>query len=438
MKPAHYAGRVQHATRLKHRHPVLQVFLAVLLSVCLFTATAGALVYKDLSGQVKTATQAEVLLSRTPEPNDDYSGRALNILVIGSDSRSDGNDSASLTNNDDTTQRSDTTMLMHISADRSRIQVVSIPRDLLVSIPACQRSDGSSSAEQSSAQFNWAFSIGGGDRNDLDGAIACTWKTMERLSGITVDEAIVVDFNGFISMIDALGGINVYVASAISDAANTGLVTEAGCKHFDGQQALQYARVRHGVSGGDGSDLQRITRQQEVVGIMIRSALRKNLLTSVTELYSFVRAGLNSLTVSSGLSSMSSLSGLAWSLRSIDPSQIQFVNLPTRTATSDKNRLEVIDSLAASLWEALANDQLLPAGLEVKDGNGNTYTTEETLPTSDTSTTVLPTEGANSSTSSPAATSSAETSSSESSETSSEKSEAEILEELQIQCETSG
>ncbi|MDU5268948.1 MAG: LCP family protein, partial [Varibaculum cambriense] len=113
------------------------------------------MIYADLSGRVNNLG-ASSLLGRTPP--DSYDGRALNILIIGSDSRA-GKGNQTLTNNDDPTERSDTTMIMHISKDRSQVNVVSIPRDLIVDIPACQRSDGSTSKAQR-AQFNWAYSIG--------------------------------------------------------------------------------------------------------------------------------------------------------------------------------------------------------------------------------------------------------------------------------------
>ena len=266
-------------------------------------------------------------------------------------------------------------MIMHISKDRSQVNVVSIPRDLIVDIPSCQRRDGSRSEPQR-AQFNWAYSIGslGGDRAS---AVVCTWKTVEKLSGIRIDESIVVDFNGFSSMIDALGGINIYVPTKIKDKINSGLELEPGCKHFDGKQALAYARVRHGVKGSDGSDIQRIQRQQAVMGIMMRAALKKNLLTSLNQLYGFVGNGLGALTVSEGLSSVSQLSGLGWSLQSLKPDNLLFLTLPVYEAPFDRNRLLLSEKKVEPIWDSFINDTPLPAGVEVRDGNGNVRTITE-------------------------------------------------------------
>ncbi|WIK88822.1 LCP family protein [Varibaculum cambriense] len=341
-----------------------------------FSLTGALLIYQDLSNRV-TNLRTSTLLNRTPP--DSYDGRALNILIIGSDTRA-GEGNQTLTNNDDPTERSDTTMIMHISKDRSRVNVVSIPRDLIVDIPACQRSDGSTSKAQR-AQFNWAYSIGslGGDRAS---AVVCTWKTVEKLSGIHIDESIVVDFNGFSSMIDALGGINIYVPTKIDDKINSGLVLEPGCKHFNGKEALAYARVRHGVKGSDGSDIQRIQRQQAVMGIMMRAALQKNMLTSLNQLYGFVGNGLGALTMSEGLSSVSQLTGLGWSLQSLKPDKLLFLTLPVYEAPFDHNRLLLSEKKAEPIWDSFINDTPLPAGVEVRDGNGNVHTITEENPAS--------------------------------------------------------
>ncbi|WP_147471014.1 LCP family protein [Varibaculum vaginae] len=310
-------------------------------------------------------------LGRTPP--DSYSGRAINILIIGSDSRA-GDKNQALVGGEDDGERSDTTMIMHISKDRSHVNVVSIPRDLLVDIPACDLGNGTESSPEY-AQFNWAFSIGG-TNNDRTSAVLCTWKTVEKLSGMRIDESVVVDFSGFTSMIDALGGINVYIPTAIHDQENSGLNLEAGCTHFNGQQALGYARVREGVEGSDGSDLKRIERQQAVMGIMMRTAMQKNMLTSLNQLYDFIGSGLRSLSISEGISSVSEMAGLGWSLQSLKPENLRFVTLPVYPAPTDPNRVVVKDEEVRPIWEAFINDTSLPVGVGVRDGNGKVYTIE--------------------------------------------------------------
>ena len=90
-----------------------------------------------------------------------------------------------------------------------------------------------------------------------------TLKTVEKMTGIRIDDFVVVDFNGLSKVVDSLGGVNVHVDEAIDDSDYTGLTLDEGCQKLDGQTALQYARVRHGV--GDGSDISRISRQQKLM-----------------------------------------------------------------------------------------------------------------------------------------------------------------------------
>lgn len=371
-----YLGRIRHAVNPPYPRRLLRVVISALVFVLSFSLTGAFLVYHDLSSRVNNISTAKKL-GRTPP--DSYSGRPINILIIGSDSRA-GKKNQALGGGADEGERSDTAMIMHVSKDRSQVNVVSIPRDLLVDIPACDLGDGTESSPQY-AQFNWAFSIGGTNK-DRTSAVLCTWKTVEKLSGMRIDESIVVDFNGFTSMIDALGGINVYVPTEIHDQENSGLDLEPGCTHFGGEKALAYARVREGVEGSDGSDLQRIERQQAIMGIMMRTAMQKNMLTSLNQLYDFIGSGLSSLTISEGISSVSQLAGLGWSMQSLKPENLRFVTLPVYPAPTDPNRVVLNDNEVRPIWEAFINDTPLPVGIEVRDGNGKVYTIEAETPAS--------------------------------------------------------
>lgn len=371
-----YLGRIRHAVNPPYPRRLLRAVISVLVFALSFSLTGAFLVYHDLSSRVNNINTAKKL-GRTPP--DSYSGRPINILIIGSDSRA-GKKNQALGGGADEGERSDTAMIMHVSKDRSQVNVVSIPRDLLVDIPACDLGDGTESSPQY-AQFNWAFSIGGTNK-DRTSAVLCTWKTVEKLSGMRIDESIVVDFNGFTSMIDALGGINVYVPTEIHDQENSGLDLEPGCTHFGGEKALAYARVREGVEGSDGSDLQRIERQQAIMGIMMRTAMQKNMLTSLNQLYDFIGSGLSSLTISEGISSVSQLAGLGWSMQSLKPENLRFVTLPVYPAPTDPNRVVLNDNEVRPIWEAFIKDTPLPVGIEVRDGNGKVYTIEAETPAS--------------------------------------------------------
>lgn len=132
---------------------------------------------------------------------------ARNILPIGSDSRSgDGNRAYG---RDPGTARSDTTILLHLAADRRSATAVSLPRDLMVEVPSCARRDGGRTRPVF-AMSDHAFQGGGS---------ACTIRTAEQLTGVRVGHHVVVDFSGFKDMVDAVDGVDVCLEEPISDKA---------------------------------------------------------------------------------------------------------------------------------------------------------------------------------------------------------------------------
>lgn len=238
--------------------------------------------------------------------------RALNVLVIGLDARYGG------------PPRSDTLMLVHVPADRKRPQVVSIPRDVLVRIPACGRTP----ARQ--ATVNTAFPLGGA---------ACTRRTVESMTGVRVDQTVVIDFGGFTRVVDALGGVGVTLPTAVNDP-KSGLALPAGRHWLNGTQALAYVRARHGL--GDGSDLDRVKRQQRFLASLARQAKA----LSTKDPLRFARF----LTVAAG--SVESTPKLdAGALRTLargfgESGGVAAATIPVRPAPSDANRL-VVDEAAA-------------------------------------------------------------------------------------------
>ena len=379
---------MRHASKeLKRR--MVRGLLSVGLALVLFAASFFAFAYFDLQSQITPIDPGSFLgtdrPSREPAP-DGYSGHAVNILVLGTDSRAGANNVDGSEGDDDViVARSDTAMIMHISADRSRVDVVSIPRDTIVDIPSCTSSDGST-VEESEGQFNTAFANGAGtgsDKNAVTAGVACTIKTLEALTDVYIDESIVVDFSGLSTMVDALGGVTLYVEEDIDDSEYTGLVLERGCHHLDGATALQYARVRHGV--GDGSDISRISRQQNLMSAMLRTAQSKNLLTDADKLYSFARESLGTLTTSKGIADLSTLAGLGQSIASIGMDHINFVTMPHEPAAWDRDRVVPSES-AETVWAALKNDKPVPADSTHADGTASSPSADASTPSNDGST----------------------------------------------------
>lgn len=363
--PTHPTPHARHSAKDLGRHLGRRFLLAV-FAVVLFVASSAGIAFFDFKSQLTVIDTATLIGTDRPtraEPvKDNYEGQAVNILVLGSDTREGSNNVDGSEGSDDViVARSDTALVMHLSADRSRIDVVSIPRDTLVDIPSCITADGSTTEAQSDTQFNMAFANGAGASTDdeaVAAGVACTIRTVEGMTDLFIDEWMVVDFSGLSTMVDSLGGVKVYVDEDIDDPDYTGLVLDAGCHHMDGTTALQYARVRHGV--GDGSDLSRISRQQNLMSAMLRTAQSKNLLTSGDDLYSFARSALSTLTVSPGIGDLTVLAGLAQSLQAIGMDKVNFITMPHGVAPWDPNRVIPTEE-ADAVWAALREDEPVPA-----------------------------------------------------------------------------
>jgi len=348
----------------------------VFLSLALFVTSAAGFAYMDLQGQITRINIDRYLdgsVTRTDAIGDSYDGHALNILVLGTDTRSGANNVDGSDGSDDTAvARSDTAMIMHVSADRSRVEVVSIPRDLLVDIPKCKTYDDTESAPQSDTMFNNAFATGAGTGTDATAlaiGAACSINTVEKMTGVNIDEFMVVDFHGLETMVDALGGVNLYVSEEIDDPDYTQLHLSVGCQHLNGTDGLKYARARHGY--GNGSDIGRIQHQQNLMGAMIRTAQSKNILSNANELYSFARTALGALTTSEKIGDLNNLQGLASSIQSIGMDHITFLTVPNAPAESDANRVVATDD-AKPIWKALKNDTAVPTNSVSGKADGST------------------------------------------------------------------
>ncbi|WP_164505210.1 LCP family protein [Actinomyces gaoshouyii] len=348
----------------------------VFLSLVLFVTSAAGFVYMDLQSQVKRFDISDYLdgsATRTDAIGDSYDGHALNILVLGTDTRSGANNVDGSEGSEDTSvARSDTAMIMHVSADRSRVEVVSIPRDLLVDIPSCKTYNGTESAPQPETMFNSAFATGAGTGTDskaLGIGAACAINTVEKTTGVNIDEFMIVDFHGLKTMIDALGGVNLYVSEEIDDPDYTQLYLPVGCQHLNGTDGLKYARARHGY--GNGSDIGRIAHQQNLMAAMIRTAQSKNILSDANQLYSFARTALGSLTTSEKIGNLTNLQGLASSIQSIGMDRITFLTVPNEPARWDANRVVATDD-AKPIWKALREDTPVPTGSVSGKADGST------------------------------------------------------------------
>ena len=270
--------------------------------------------------------------------------QAENIMVLGSDSRQG---LSKAYGSGLVTDQSDTLMIIHIPADRKWAEVMSIPRDSWVSIPACEMGDGQLSAPQQ-FKINEAFAIGNLDGNHTALGIACTVKTIEQDTGIYVNHFVAVNFTGFESMVAALGGVYECNPTAINDP-NSNLHLSAGNHLLTPAEALGYVRARYTL--GDGSDLERIGRQQAFMSSLV-SRVRSQLYDPLA-IYRFFDAFTKSLTIDTQLGGITGLYDLGQSLRSIASSKIAFFTLPTFP------RSEVVPSDTANvLWTQPEDNQI--------------------------------------------------------------------------------
>jgi LCP family protein required for cell wall assembly len=329
------------AERPRRSYRWLKVLAGV--TALLVLAAAGGLwyLYQQLNGNITTdrVTENELQVHASERPPEGPTS-AENILLIGSDNRGNGNGKYG---KDSGTQRSDTAILLHIAADRHSATAMSIPRDLMAHVPSCTRPDGAET-EPKFEQFNWAFEFGGA---------ACTIRTVENMTGIRIDHHLVVDFSGFKKIVDSVGGVDVCLAEPVHDS-EAHLDLPAGRQTLDGEQALGYVRARHGF--GDGSDTQRMDRQQGFLGSLFSKVTSNGVLLNPGKVYPVLSAATSSLTADPGLDSLSELYALAREIQRIPSQNMAFLTLPQEQYTLDHNRDQLKQPAADDLFSALRDD----------------------------------------------------------------------------------
>jgi LCP family protein required for cell wall assembly len=276
---------------------------------------------------------------------------SMNILLLGSDSR-DG-ENRHYWSPDVSGERSDTTILLHISPNRDRAVAISFPRDSMVQVPECRKKNGERVAPYF-GMINSAFAYAGAP---------CTWKTIESTTDIHIDHYVKIDFTGFKRVVDALGGVEVCVPHAVYDP-RAELNLRAGRQVVKGAAALGYVRTRYGL--GDGSDLERIQRQQKFMASVVKKATSGSMLTDPSRTYRFLDAVTKSIATDDKLS-VSAMRRLATSLRGISAGTVRFVTVPTQAYPKDPNRVQWDMAQARPLFDAIRKDDVLPAPNPVPD-----------------------------------------------------------------------
>ncbi len=307
---------------------------------------------------------------------------AVNVLLAGTDTRSGQGGQFSTADElagSSGAGNNDVTMVLHIAADHKSAVVVSIPRDLMVSVPQC----GSQPAVDDQ-MFNTTLSRGG---------LSCVVATAEQLTGLSIPYAAEISFDGVVAMSNAVGGVSVCLATPVVDPY-VGLNLAAGQQTLVGSDALAFVRSRHGV--GDGSDLGRISNQQLFLSALLRKVTSAGVLSNPLEMYTLAHAAVTNMQMSDTLTQPTTLVAIALAMKSISLNNIVFLQFPSDTDPNDTARVIPDPASAQALVSALATDQPLhlTGTLGVATETATPTATATPAPTPTTAPTTAATPGA--------------------------------------------
>ncbi|GAA1782430.1 LCP family protein [Actinomadura chokoriensis] len=326
--------------RGRRRKVLRRVALGVVV-VMLLAGGGAAWLYHDIVGGIEQKHVSDKLGTDRPKKLN----KSLNILLIGSDTRE--GDNARYAADGIAGARSDTTILLHLSPNRDQAVGISFPRDSMVKIPECDKEKGAP-VRARFGMLNTAFAFAGP---------TCTWKTLESLTGIHIDHFVQVDFAGFKRMVDALGGVEICVDKPVNDP-RAELYLKAGKQTVKGEQALGYVRARYSL--GNGSDLERIERQQKFMASVVDKATSGSVLSDPAKTYKFLKAATKSMTTDDDLD-LAAMRKLADGLKGMSAGQVRFVTVPVERYAPDPNRVQWNQELAKPMFDAIRHDSELPA-----------------------------------------------------------------------------
>lgn len=281
--------------------------------------------------------------------------RAINILVMGTDKRSgEGNEKYG---DKGSVGHADTTILLHVSKDRTNATALSIPRDMITDIPDCPTTmkDGSKKTIPGSRNVRFNQSLGQSDRTP-----SCTMRTVTKITGIVPDHFMVADFNAVKTLSSAVGGVDVCLAKDIDDP-DSHLKLPAGKHTIEGEDALAFVRTRHSV--GTGGDLSRIELQQQFLSSLMRKLKSNDTLTSPSKMIKLAEAGTEALSVDSKIADIMRLRDLGMELGKLDMKNLSFATVPVVDNPAEKVHTTVVVNKAKAdpLFAMMRADESLTA-----------------------------------------------------------------------------
>ncbi|WP_344058000.1 LCP family protein [Microbacterium pumilum] len=363
---------------LKSPHPfaLLMRFVGIVVAVVLVSG-AGVAAYAAIDLTQSFTNGAVALEGQDAVPPDIGAIEGgVNLFLAGTDACEPeyaGYFGDRCTGADASGELNDVNMLVHISDAPRRVTVISFPRDLMLPIPSCTREDGSETSAMSKQPINSAYTVGG---------LSCVVKTVSQLSGQNIPFAAKITWGGVIELTNAVGGVEVCLASGIRDKY-TGIDWPAGNRTIQGVEALQFLRTRHGV--GDGSDLGRISNQQQYMSRLGRKLMSEDVLSNPATLYKLATTAVDNITPSQSLANPLTLVQIALAVKNVPFDEITFLQYPVVGDPSDPNKVVPDEAAAEALWAALAANQ--PLVITGEAGSNDGVVVVEPTPSATTSAT---------------------------------------------------
>ena len=330
-----------------------RLLLAVAVVTALGVLAASASGYALLSWSTRKIDRVDAFAGLTGRPPASAAG-STTFLLVGSDGRT-GMSAADMkrlhVGNEATAagRRADTMLLVHVSARHGTVDVVSLPRDSYVTIPAHVSSDGDHVPERHN-KLNAAYAFGGPQ---------LTVATIERTTGVRVDHYLEVDFLGFVKLVDAVGGVDVCSTTRLRDR-KAGLRLPAGVSHVDGETGLAYVRARHLDAR---ADLGRVERQQRFLAAMVDRATSRDVLLDPRALVRFLDAALSAVRADPGLTE-DELVKLGTRLRHVSGDDIRFRTVPVANPSFRSASAGAValwdDQAAGAVFTAMRDDSARP------------------------------------------------------------------------------
>jgi LCP family protein required for cell wall assembly len=291
---------------------VRRAFTVVLCFSLGVALAAGALLWQGRDGLVGTRIAVSNL--GEPPPSEHAAaaepeglGEARTVLLVGDDSGDDvSGDIRDIATGERDGHRTDTIMALRIDPENKSVTGINFPRDLFVTL-----------CDGSRQKINAAVFTGGPD---------CLVETVRDFAGIRIDHYVSVDFQGFVDIVNAVGGVTMYLDEPMQDS-KAHLDLAAGCQTLDGRSALGFVRTRV------DTDFGRIARQQRFLKELADEATSLGVVANPVKLYQMVDAVRGMLTVDDGLG-LGTMRDFALTMREIDSDGISMATVPT---TSDNS-----------------------------------------------------------------------------------------------------